>query len=44
MILTVKENMKAVASFVAKALKALSKLSNERKARIAKTITANLTA
>ena len=36
MILTVKENMKAVASFVAKVLKALSKLSNERKAHIAK--------
>jgi leucyl-tRNA synthetase len=30
-----RENMKAVASFVAKALKALSKLPNERKARLA---------
>jgi leucyl-tRNA synthetase len=33
---TLKQNMKAVASFVAKVLKALSKLPNERKARIAK--------
>jgi leucyl-tRNA synthetase len=33
---TLRENMKAVASFVAKALKALSKLPNERKARFAK--------
>jgi hypothetical protein len=33
---TLKENMKAVASFVAKALKALNKLPNERKARLAK--------
>jgi len=33
---TLRQNMKAVASFVAKVLKALSKLPNERKARIAK--------
>ena len=33
---SLRENMKAVASFVAKVLKALSKLPNERKARIAK--------
>ena len=32
---TLRENMKAVASFVAKALKALSKLPHERKARLA---------
>jgi leucyl-tRNA synthetase len=32
---SLRENMKAVASFVPKALKALSKLSNERKARLA---------
>jgi predicted metal-dependent hydrolase len=38
---TLKENMKAVASFVQKALKALSKLSNERKVRIAKIELAN---
>jgi leucyl-tRNA synthetase len=33
---TLRENMKAVASFVPKALKALNKLPNERKARLAK--------
>jgi leucyl-tRNA synthetase len=33
---SLRENMKAVASFVAKVLKALSKLPNERKTRIAK--------
>jgi len=33
---SLRENMKAVAHFVAKVLKALSKLPNERKARIAK--------
>ncbi len=38
---TLKENMKAVASFVAKVLKALSKLPNERKVRIAKIELAN---
>jgi len=38
---TLKQSMKAVASFVQKALKALSKLPNERKARIAKIEMAN---
>jgi hypothetical protein len=38
---TLKQSMKAVASFVAKVLKALSKLSIERKARIAEIEVAN---
>ncbi len=38
---TLKQNMKAVASFVAKVLKTLSKLPNERKARIAKILMTN---
>jgi hypothetical protein len=38
---TLKQNVKAVASFVAKVLKALSKLPSERKARIAKIEMAN---
>jgi leucyl-tRNA synthetase len=38
---TLRENMKAVASFVPKALKALNKLPNERKARLAEIELAN---